>query len=128
MTHATIAKDFEFAASHQLAGLPDDHPCSRLHGHNFVLRVSISGRLDPVGFVIDYRRLWFVKEITEELDHRHLNDVVAFNPTSERMAAWLWERIAGVLRGMDEGPRITHLAVGWSETPKTWATVAGRID
>ena len=35
----TIAKRFAFSASHIIGGLPDKHPCSRLHGHNYEVEV-----------------------------------------------------------------------------------------
>src|SRR5215468_9371730 len=37
MPYYTISKFFEFSAAHHLTGLPDDHPCSRVHGHNYVV-------------------------------------------------------------------------------------------
>lgn len=30
-----IAKGFHFSASHQLYRLPEEHPCARMHGHNY---------------------------------------------------------------------------------------------
>ncbi|HBU96439.1 6-pyruvoyl trahydropterin synthase family protein, partial [Thalassospira lucentensis] len=39
----TITKQFAFSASHQLAGLDADHPCSRLHGHNYIVEVELKG-------------------------------------------------------------------------------------
>lgn len=111
-----ITKDFHFSASHQLQGLPESHPCARLHGHNFIVRVHLAAReLDAVGFVVDYGELSeFGEFLDENFDHRHLNDRVAFNPTAELMCQHLY-RIA---RGMG----LPVVAVSWSETPKTWAT------
>ena len=120
---ATISKTFDFAASHRLDGLPEDHPCSRLHGHNYVVKVTITGDVDPVGFVIDYRQLAPVKTyLDEKLDHRHLNDVLDFNPTAEHLAAHL----AGHVRTLVPGITYAHeVTVAVSETPKTWAEVSG---
>lgn len=111
-----ITKDFSFSASHQLAGLPADHPCSRLHGHNFVVRIHLAAdQLNEVGFVIDYRELdGFKQWLDEQFDHRHLNDVVSFNPTAEQMAHYLYDVAA------EQG--LPVVAISWSETPKTWAT------
>jgi 6-pyruvoyltetrahydropterin/6-carboxytetrahydropterin synthase len=39
----TITKQFAFSASHQLAGLDADHPCTRLHGHNYIVEVELRG-------------------------------------------------------------------------------------
>lgn len=84
----TISKEFHFSASHQLKGLPDVHPCSHMHGHNYVVTVELqSDKLNDVGFVVDYRELDGIKQwIDNTLDHKHLNDVLPFNPTAENMA------------------------------------------
>jgi 6-pyruvoyl-tetrahydropterin synthase len=37
----TISKEFAFSAAHHLNGLPPSHPCSRVHGHNYVVRVVL---------------------------------------------------------------------------------------
>jgi P-type Ca2+ transporter type 2C len=37
----TIAKRFAFSASHVIGGLPADHPCARLHGHNYEVEVVL---------------------------------------------------------------------------------------
>ena len=87
-----ITKDFHFSASHVLDGLPADHPCARLHGHNFIVRLHLAAEeVDDVGFVVDYRDLYaFSDWLDESFDHRHLNDRVHFNPTAENMCAWLY--------------------------------------
>ena len=61
-----------------LKGYRRDHPCSRLHGHNYVVEiVLVADALDSVGFVVDYNELKTFKQIIDrELDHRHLNDVL----------------------------------------------------
>ena len=69
-----ITKDFHLSYSHQLEGLPDDHPCTRLHGHNAIIRLHLrSDTLDPVGFVVDYRALEDFKDwLDEKFDHQHV--------------------------------------------------------
>ena len=37
-----ISKEFHFSASHQLIGLPEDHQCARLHGHNYIVVVELT--------------------------------------------------------------------------------------
>jgi 6-pyruvoyl-tetrahydropterin synthase len=71
----TIAKRFAFSASHIIGGLPADHPCARLHGHNYEVEVILrSPILDAVGFVRDYHELLTLRDfINRMLDHRHLN-------------------------------------------------------
>jgi 6-pyruvoyltetrahydropterin/6-carboxytetrahydropterin synthase len=122
MTLATISKEFTFSSSHQLDGLPEDHPCTRLHGHNYAVKLELHGSTDATGFVVDYRRLAPFKELLDgKLDHRHLNDVVPFNPTAEHLSFWLAEQAVAMLLDM----RVTtvhRVTVAVSETPKTWAT------
>lgn len=113
----TITKTFEFAASHQLTGLPDGHKCSRLHGHSYQLTVEVVGEVDEVGFVIDFGHLNWVRDlIADHLDHRHLNDVLDLNPTSENLATWALARVQGWLSERDEWPRMVELAVTVSES------------
>lgn len=114
----TIAKEFRFSASHVLNGLAADHPCSRLHGHNYVLGVELAAPrsgLSEVGFVRDFRDLDEVKRwIDATLDHVHLNDVAGLgNPTSENLACFVYDMWSGRI------PELT--AVRLSETPATWA-------
>jgi 6-pyruvoyltetrahydropterin/6-carboxytetrahydropterin synthase len=83
-----ISKRFAFSASHVLHGLGDDHPCSRLHGHNYEVEVIVEADdLDVRGFVVDFRELDPVKAwIDATLDHRHLNDVLDGQPSAEAIA------------------------------------------
>ncbi|MEN9919188.1 MAG: 6-carboxytetrahydropterin synthase QueD [Bacteroidota bacterium] len=110
-----ISKQFSFSASHVLDGLPTEHPCSRLHGHNYVLTVFLkSETLDEKGFVKDYRELSVIKDyIDNKLDHRHLNDVFDINPTAENIAKELFTAFEKII------PQL--YAVEVSETPKTSA-------
>ena len=110
----TITKTFEFSASHSLTHLPENHPCHRLHGHNYVLKVELkSEELDPkTKMVKDYRELAKIKNYVDKyLDHKNLNDVFPFPTTSENMAKWLFEIFK------EWYPQLS--AVELSETPKT---------
>ncbi len=110
-----ISKQFSFSASHVLDNLCDEHPCSRLHGHNYVVTVHLRSEvLDEYGFVKDYRALKPIKEyLDKELDHRHLNDVMPFHPTAENIARFLFDKFKPAF------PELYALEV--SETPKTSA-------
>lgn len=84
-----ITKHFCFSASHKILGLPKDHPCSRLHGHNYVVEIELeSETLNEVGFVRDYYDFDALQGyIKKAVDHRHLNDVLGDNcVTSEQLA------------------------------------------
>jgi 6-pyruvoyltetrahydropterin/6-carboxytetrahydropterin synthase len=110
----TISKEFTFDAAHQLKGLPDGHKCGNLHGHTYTVRLTLgTTELDEHGFVRDYGDLGVVKTwIDERFDHRHLNDTI-YQPTAENLAKYVFEQWQGTF------PEL--LAVGVSETPKTWA-------
>jgi 6-pyruvoyltetrahydropterin/6-carboxytetrahydropterin synthase len=110
-----IRKQFKFSAAHHLAGLPDDHPCSRPHGHNYTVEVVLNSKdLNDVGFVRDYRNLDILKKfIDQNWDHRDLNEVFPYNPTAENLAGWLYQYCKG-LWVETNGVRV-------SETDKTWA-------
>ena len=109
-----IRKEFAFSASHQLSGLPENHPCSKLHGHNYTVIVELRGPINSVGFVKDYRELDLVKRyIDSHLDHGHLNDLLLFNPTAELLAKFLYDEFKQYY------PEL--YAVEVCETPKTMA-------
>ena len=84
-----IHKEFHFSASHILYNLDDDHPCARLHGHNYIVEVELASEtLNQAGFVRDYRELDALKKyIDNEIDHRHLNDVLGKDNTSAECIA-----------------------------------------
>jgi 6-pyruvoyltetrahydropterin/6-carboxytetrahydropterin synthase len=108
-----ISKQFAFSASHILDMPGDDHPCARMHGHNYLVTIHLrSEELNRSGFVRDYNELKPVSQfIKDRLDHRHLNDVITVNPTSENIARFIYERFK---------PEFPELyAVEVSETPKT---------
>lgn len=112
----TISKEFHFSASHRLVHLPETHPCFRLHGHNYIVELVLRAeQLDSTGFVVDYRALEpFNRIIDDELDHRHLNDVLPGVTSAECLARWLFDRANQLWPGLVYAVRI-------SETPKTWA-------
>ena len=111
----TISKEFHFSASHTLAHLPMTHPCSRTHGHNYIVIAEFnSNQLNHVGFVIDYRQLESIKEyINGKLDHQDLNEVLDFNPTAENIAKYLFNAFRHTF------PQLAAITV--KETPKTAA-------
>lgn len=111
-----ISKEYHFSASHQLFGLADDHPCSRLHGHNYIVIVELqSDTLNQHGFVRDYRELnAFKTYLDETADHRHLNDVFGHDQTTaEKLAKIFFDWCAA------HWPEVSAVSV--SETPKTMA-------
>ncbi|WP_433206948.1 6-pyruvoyl trahydropterin synthase family protein [Nocardia sp. CA-107356] len=116
----TIAKAFAFNASHELRQLPAEHKCARNHGHNYTVTVTVTAdRLDEYGFVTDFGDLAaFGDYLAQNFDHRLLNDVVSFPPTSELLAAhlgrWFIEHVEPTIHG-----RLVSIQV--SETPTSFA-------
>jgi len=112
----TITKRFAFSASHIIGGLPNGHPCARLHGHNYEVEVVLqAAALDPTGFVRDYDELSALQDFLDAtVDHRHLNDVLGHDrTTAEVICKWLYDWCK---------PRWPEVvAVRVSETPPTWA-------
>ncbi len=93
----TLSKEFSFEAAHLLPHAPEGHKCRRLHGHSFRVEVVLAGEVDPdLGWFVDYGEIVSVVKpiVDDSLDHRYLNEIEGLeNPTSERLARWLWERI-----------------------------------
>ncbi len=54
----TLFKDFQFEAAHRLPHVPEGHKCGRLHGHSFMVRLEVTGEVDPhTGWVMDFAEL-----------------------------------------------------------------------
>ncbi len=106
MTRSTLTKRIEFSASrrHFNAEWDDERnrrvfgPCFQEHGHNYLLDVTLTGRVDPVtGMIINlYNLKHIVTDVLEEFDHKHLNfDMPYFErlvPTTENLALVLWRK------------------------------------
>jgi 6-pyruvoyltetrahydropterin/6-carboxytetrahydropterin synthase len=78
-----------FSASHQLRLY--DGSIEPLHGHNWVVRVTVVGeKLDSIGVVIDFHVLErLVDELILPMHNRHLNELAPFardNPSAENVA------------------------------------------
>lgn len=98
-----IFKDFVIEAAHRLPNVPAGHKCARLHGHSFRISVHVGGELDPaLGWVQDFADIKAaVQPVHDALDHRYLNEIPGLeNPTSERLAVWIWEKLAPALPGL----------------------------
>jgi len=100
-----IFHEFTFDSAHHLPKSPEGHKCRRLHGHTYRVVVTVGGPLARArGWIGDFSDVEAAfAPIHEALDHRLLNDVAGLeNPTSENLAAWIWERLAPRLPGLAE--------------------------
>jgi 6-pyruvoyltetrahydropterin/6-carboxytetrahydropterin synthase len=107
-----------FCAGHRVMG--HENKCANLHGHNYVVTVTVAGKLDKVGRVIDFGAVKAIcgKWLEENWDHAFLfyaNDAdvkvifmrhpewrhfeCSFNPTAENMATFLLERFGDYFKG-----------------------------
>lgn len=60
----------------------------------------MSGEVDAhTGWVMDFGDIKAAcQPVIDELDHRYLNEIPGLeNPTSERIAEWLWKRLRPLL-------------------------------
>lgn len=86
----------EVAGSHTLA-LDYPSKCSRVHGHNWIITVHCrASTLNKNGMVVDFSDI--KRLIHDRLDHKHLNDVLEFNPTAENIAKWVVDTVPNCYR------------------------------
>jgi len=100
-----IFKTFTIEAAHRLPHVPPGHKCARLHGHSFRVEVRVSGEPDPhSGWIMDFAEIKTAfRPLYEQLDHHYLNDIEELeNPTSERLAQWIWTRLKPALPLLSE--------------------------
>ena len=99
MYEVTIKKTF--SAAHILKEIGGK--CEDLHGHNFIVEVTVRGKsLNEEDILIDFRDLkrW-TNEVMEALDHKYLNEIEVFkgmNPSSERIARYIHDRLTDMIK------------------------------
>ena len=92
----TVRVEEWFSAAHFLTRYHGK--CERLHGHNYLVRVTVTGpELDEGGMLVDFGILrQGLRDVIEKLDHRNLNDLPAFSdgaPSAERIARYVHEQM-----------------------------------
>lgn len=118
----------EISMGHRLLGY--DGKCAYLHGHNYIVEVSVAGKPNHLGIVVDFKDLRAaLKEILEPFDHSmvlHVDDPVAEvlkqerlvllsqNPTAENFASLIWNKL------IDR--QFSPVLVTVHETRDGWAT------
>lgn len=97
MATYTLRVQARFEAAHHLTsykGAPEV-----AHGHSWRVEAAlVTGELDGEGMAFDFVEVRGVLlELAARLDHRDINGVPPFDrvsPTTERIAAWFFERLA----------------------------------
>ena len=85
---------YRFLAAHFLPNVPAGHQCGRLHGHAFEVELR-AARTDHATLDGNWQAL------APRLEHSLLNDIDGLhNPTSEMLAAWIWQRLHPELAGL----------------------------
>jgi len=118
---------YRFAASHRLhtPQLSEEENCRVFgkcnnpygHGHNYVLEVILSGKIDPAtGMIANLADLnaFVESQVLEEFDHHSLNeDVAAFRdkvPTTENLSIEIFRRLKSFPHAKLERVRIEETA------------------
>ena len=102
----TLKRRETFCASHRLYNpeLTEEEnnalyqKCARHHGHNYVLIVSVTGKVDEdKGMIIEFEEIkQAMQQTIQKMDHRHLNDLEAFKnvqTTVENIVQFIWDLI-----------------------------------
>jgi 6-pyruvoyltetrahydropterin/6-carboxytetrahydropterin synthase len=69
----SVTKTFRFDAAHRLLTMPEEHKCSNIHGHSYVVRVSIA--VDNIkdmknpNMVVDFGILKKFDNELDKMDH-----------------------------------------------------------
>ena len=108
----TLTRTFHFSAGHQLAnpalGEVENRalygPCFRPHGHNYLVEVTVGGRIDPrTGMAADLETLESSvrRALLDLVDHHNLNDDVpalqGIITTGENLAQAFWRFLSPAL-------------------------------
>lgn len=112
-----IKQQFQIESARFLPHLDKSHPCSRTHGHSFVIWLTLQGPLQsPEGWLVDYHEIQTkMKPVITQIDHQLLNDVPGLeNPTTENLCIWLYHRAQKIF------PQLTQVSI--KETPFTECT------
>lgn len=112
-----LKQQFQIEAARFLPFLDSTHPCSRMHGHSFVIILTLQGSLDPkIGWVRDYHEIQqTMSPLLQLIDHKVLNEVPGLeNPTSENLCLFIYNQMKSKIQELK--------SVTVKETPLTECT------
>jgi 6-pyruvoyltetrahydropterin/6-carboxytetrahydropterin synthase len=102
---ARLTKDYRFEAAQTLPNVPAKHKCGKMHGHSFLIEISVEGEVNPdTGWIYDHAEISkAMNPLVEMLDHAYLNEIPGLeNPTIELMAGWFWQKLTPQVPGLVE--------------------------
>lgn len=101
MNNVSITQEFTMECAHTLPW--HSGKCKNLHGHRYVLHVSLKGPLNENGVVMNFEDIEEVvnKKVIDTLDHQYLNDIID-NPTAENIVVWIWDALRDSLPSLKE--------------------------
>lgn len=113
----SVTKIFTFDSAHRL----DDYvgKCANLHGHTYKLEVTIKGRTDHRGIVVDFGDIKRIvnEQIIGKYDHQFLNDHMEFNTTAENMVFHFFQVIDEYLKDLQNHAPVRLMLCRLWETP-----------
>jgi len=95
-----LSIEHNISSAHQLRDY--DGPCTRLHGHNWKVKVDVTAtKLNSVGIAIDFLELKKITwQVVGRFDHNNFNQLAPFdkiNPTAENIAKYFYDEITVLL-------------------------------
>jgi 6-pyruvoyltetrahydropterin/6-carboxytetrahydropterin synthase len=125
-----LTRRYEFSASHRLHSKQLDETANRQiygkcnnpfgHGHNYVVEVSVKGRVDPqTGLAVELEALdnLVKRTVIERIDHRNLNEEVSefgsLVPTTENLAVVIDQRLRSAWPA--DFPRLEKIRIAETE-------------
>ncbi len=96
-----VTREFNFDSAHFLTNYYGK--CERVHGHTYRLQVTLEGKVQENGLVIDFVLLKRIvkRHILDKLDHQLINDVIE-NPSAERIVLWIWDQLKDLQKLLKE--------------------------
>jgi 6-pyruvoyltetrahydropterin/6-carboxytetrahydropterin synthase len=91
----TLTMESHLEVAHYMPDFPEGHPNRRLHGHSYIVRVTLKS-LEKKDVILDYDK--FKNKLTQslkDLDHSSVNEwkLNSARPTMENMCVFLWDHL-----------------------------------